>query len=152
MTYSQLDEEVNKLCHWLTQKGFGKGDVMALYMPMTPNIVIAFFAIVKLGGVLLPLFRGMDTSHSTRLNDANARVVFAHTSSIRRGKKQTWALPCVQPLPIHHQSNGSLAIQFCQIIVLCKILASEQRLLAKYSRGRVFPLLLPLRKVILWSC
>jgi acetyl-CoA synthetase len=99
MTYSQLDEEVNKLCHWLTQKGFGKGDVMALYMPMTPNIVIAFFAIVKLGGVLLPLFSGYGPQAiSTRLNDANARVVFAHTSSIRRGKKTDMGTPLCSAL------------------------------------------------------
>ena len=42
----------------LRAAGFGKGDVIGLYMPMSPEVVIALLAIAKIGAVILPLFSG----------------------------------------------------------------------------------------------
>ena len=38
--------------------GLGKGDAVGLFMPMTPEIVVAMLAIIKIGAVFLPLFSG----------------------------------------------------------------------------------------------
>jgi acetyl-CoA synthetase len=57
--------------------GLGKGDVFGLYMPMTPEIVIALLAVVKIGGIVLPLFSGYGASAvASRLNDAGATTLF----------------------------------------------------------------------------
>ena len=42
----------------LRSLGLGKGDAIGLFMPMTPEIVVALLAIAKIGGIILPLFSG----------------------------------------------------------------------------------------------
>ena len=58
LTYSQLDKEVCRCANALRSLGLGRGDVIALYMPMIPELAIAFLAIIKIGGIILPLFSG----------------------------------------------------------------------------------------------
>ena len=58
LTYRDLYRRVNQTASALRAAGLGKGDAIGLYMPMVPEIVIAFLAIAKIGGVILPLFSG----------------------------------------------------------------------------------------------
>jgi acetyl-CoA synthetase len=54
---------------------------------MTPEIVIALLAIVKIGGIVLPLFSGYGVSAIvTRLNDASAKGLFTADGVFRRGQ------------------------------------------------------------------
>ena len=55
--------------------GVGPGDRVALFMPMCPELVAAFFAVVKIGGIVLPLFSGYGVDAvAARLQDAGAAV------------------------------------------------------------------------------
>ena len=56
LTYSELNSEVSRCANALRRLGFGKGDAIGLYMPMIPELAIAFLAIIKIGGIILPLF------------------------------------------------------------------------------------------------
>lgn len=86
-TYEQLNEDVCRCANALRKLGLGKGDAIGLYMPMVPELAIAFLAIAKIGGVILPLFSGYGTSAIvTRLADANAKAVFTSDGSFRRGR------------------------------------------------------------------
>lgn len=86
-TYGELYREVNSCANALKELGVGKGDAVGLYMPMIPEIVIAFLAIAKVGGVILPLFSGYGPAAvATRLNDGNAKVLFTANGMFRRGK------------------------------------------------------------------
>src|SRR5271169_3717231 len=58
MSYRDPLMEVNRMANALKALGFKKGDVIALYMPMKPELIIAFCAIIKIGGIVLPLFSG----------------------------------------------------------------------------------------------
>src|SRR5512143_1373657 len=88
MSYRDLWMEVNRMANALKEQGFRKGDIIALYMPMTPEIVIAFCAIIKIGGILLPLFSGYGPGPiSARLKDINAVGVITCDGTIRKGKK-----------------------------------------------------------------
>lgn len=88
MSYRDLWMEVNRMANALRELGFRKGDVLALYMPMTPEIVIAFCAIIKIGGVVLPLFSGYGADAiSVRINDTGAVGVVTCDGTMRRGKK-----------------------------------------------------------------
>ena len=40
------------------RSALGKGDRVALFMPMCPELITAFFAVIKIGGIVLPLFSG----------------------------------------------------------------------------------------------
>ncbi|MCL4475765.1 MAG: AMP-binding protein [Nitrospirae bacterium] len=88
ISYRDLWMEVNRMANALRKLGFKKGDVIALYMPMTPQVVIAFCAIIKIGGIVLPLFSGYGKDAlSVRINDTTAAGVVTCDGSVRRGKK-----------------------------------------------------------------
>jgi acetyl-CoA synthetase len=56
-------------------------------MPMTPELVIAFFAVIKVGGIVLPLFSGYGVDAvTTRLQDAGVRVLVTADGFYRRGQ------------------------------------------------------------------
>jgi acetyl-CoA synthetase len=58
LTYKELREQTNKMAAALRSLGLGKGDAVGVFMPMVPEIVIAMLAIIKIGGIFLPLFSG----------------------------------------------------------------------------------------------
>jgi len=86
LTYNQLYIEVNRCANLLRLHGLKKGDAIGLFMPMTPEIVVAFLAIVKIGGVVLPLFSGYGASAiASRLDGAGAKALFTVDGFQRRG-------------------------------------------------------------------
>src|SRR6266542_407725 len=85
LTYEDLYKEVNRCANALRSLGLGKGDAIGLFMPMTPEIVVALLAIAKIGGIILPLFSGYGAGAIvSRLADAKA--LFAAAGAFRRGK------------------------------------------------------------------
>jgi acetyl-CoA synthetase len=87
LSYRDLYREVNRMAAALRAHGLVKGDAIGLYMPMTPEIVIALLAIAKIGGIILPLFSGFGPEAiATRLADANAKAIFIADGMTRRGR------------------------------------------------------------------
>ncbi len=87
VTYKELREQVNKMAATLRNLGLGKGDAIGVFMAMVPEIVIAMLAIIKIGGIFLPLFSGFGASAIvSRLNDAEAKALFTADGTYRRGK------------------------------------------------------------------
>lgn len=87
LTYDELSKEVNKAANALRSLGLGKGDAIGIFMPMTPEIVIALLAIAKIGGIILPLFSGYGAGAIiSRMADADAKALFAADGAFRRGK------------------------------------------------------------------
>ncbi|HEY2980689.1 MAG TPA: AMP-binding protein [Anaerolineales bacterium] len=87
LTYKELHQEVSRCANALRSLGLGKGDAIGLFMPMTPEIVIALLAIAKIGGVILPLFSGYGAGAvASRLLDADAKAMFTADGAFRRGK------------------------------------------------------------------
>jgi acetyl-CoA synthetase len=87
-TYAELDAEVCRLAGALRGRGLGRGDVIAIYMPMVPEVAAAFLAIAKIGGIVLPLFSGFGaTAIADRLNDGAAKAVLTIDGTRRRGKE-----------------------------------------------------------------
>jgi acetyl-CoA synthetase len=87
LTYKELYQEVNRCANALRSLGLGKGDPIGLFMPMTPEIVVALLAIAKIGGIILPLFSGYGVGAIvSRLADADAKALFAADGAFRRGR------------------------------------------------------------------
>jgi acetyl-CoA synthetase len=87
VTYKELREETNKIAAALRSLGLGKGDAIGVFMPMVPEIVVAMLAIIKIGGIFLPLFSGFGAAAIvSRLNDAEAKALFTADGTYRRGK------------------------------------------------------------------
>ena len=87
LTYRELFRKVNRCANALRQLGLGKGDPVGLYMPMIPELLVAFLAIIKIGGIILPLFSGFGHSAIvSRLADAEAKALITADGMMRRGK------------------------------------------------------------------
>jgi acetyl-CoA synthetase len=87
VTYAELRSEVNRMAGALRSLGLGKGDAIGVFMPMTPEIVVAMLAIIKIGGLFLPLFSGYGSAALvSRLADAQAKALFTADGCKRKGK------------------------------------------------------------------
>src|SRR3990172_1107184 len=87
LSYKELYGQVNQAANALRSLGLGRGDAIGLFMPMTPEIVVAMLAIAKIGGIILPLFSGYGAGAiASRLADADAKALFAADGAFRRGK------------------------------------------------------------------
>jgi acetyl-CoA synthetase len=87
LTYEELYKQVNKTANALRSLGLGKGDAIGLFMPMVPEIAVALLAIAKIGGIVLPLFSGYGAGAIvSRMQDADAKALFAADGAFRRGR------------------------------------------------------------------
>ena len=87
-TYKELHREIDRLMAGLLEMGVGKGDAVAVYLPMVPEAVIAAYAVAKLGGIWMPIFSGFGApSVAARLQDAEAKVLITADGTWRRGKE-----------------------------------------------------------------
>jgi long-chain acyl-CoA synthetase len=85
LTYGQLDSSASQLAHGLTSLGIGPGDHVALSCPNLPYFPIAYFAILKVGAVVVPLnplLKPREIAYHLRDSDARALVVFEGTPEL----------------------------------------------------------------------
>ncbi|GII01576.1 acetate--CoA ligase [Planobispora takensis] len=86
ITYADLRREVAKAANALTELGVGKGDRVAIYMPMIPELPITMLACARIGAVHSVVFGGFSASAlSGRIQDADAKVVVTADGGYRRG-------------------------------------------------------------------
>jgi acetyl-CoA synthetase len=87
ITYGDLHREVQKAANALKELGIRKGDRVAIYMPMIPELPIAMLACARLGAPHTVVFGGFSAEAlSGRINDAEAKLVITADGSYRRGK------------------------------------------------------------------
>ena len=87
LTYRQLHEEVCRFSNVLKSLDVGIGDVVSIYMPMTPELVIAMLSCVRIGAVHSVIFAGFSAEAiADRNNDANAKIQLTADGLWRRGK------------------------------------------------------------------
>lgn len=87
-TYAELAAEVSRLASALRRLGLGPGDAVGLFLPMVPEVAAAFFAVAKIGGIVVPLFSGFGKQAiAVRLNDCEAKAVITVDGTLRRGKR-----------------------------------------------------------------
>jgi acetyl-CoA synthetase len=88
VTFAELAADVDRVAHGLRERGVGKGDVVAIFMPMVPEAAVAMYATAAVGAVSLPLFSGFaPAAIAARLQDASAKVVFTSDGTLRRGRQ-----------------------------------------------------------------
>lgn len=93
VTYAELADEVARLRGALRAHGLGKGDAVALYVPMTIDAVTAVYAVASIGAMLVPLFSGFAPGAiASRIQDAGAKAVITADGTVRRGRR-TLMLP-----------------------------------------------------------
>ena len=106
LTYGMLQREVNKFANVLKSLGVKKGDRVALYMGMTPELPIAMLGCAKIGAPHSVVFGGFSVdSLRERINDAQAKVLVTADGAWRRGN--------VVPLKVNADEalKGTLTIE-----------------------------------------
>ncbi|ARK29146.1 AMP-binding protein [Halalkalibacter krulwichiae] len=87
-TFSSLATEVNKVAAGLKKLDVKRGDVVALYMPMIPETIMALMAVSKIGAIFTPVFSGYgQEAIATRIAASRAKLVITVDSSQRKGKE-----------------------------------------------------------------
>jgi acetyl-CoA synthetase len=86
LTYFDLHREVSKFANVLKSLGARKGDRVALYMPLVPELAIAMLACARIGAVHSVVFGGFSAeSLRDRINDAQATLLVTADGGYRRG-------------------------------------------------------------------
>lgn len=86
-TYRELYRDANQMAASLLKLGVGQGTVVALYLPMIGEAVVAMLALAKIGAIFLPIFSGYGAdAMRIRLEDAGASCVIAADGFTRRGR------------------------------------------------------------------
>ncbi|MEK6281288.1 MAG: acetate--CoA ligase [Acidobacteriota bacterium] len=88
LTYQQLHSEVCKFANVLKRQGVDKGDRVALYMPLIPELAIAMLACARIGATHSVIFGGFSsTALIDRINDASCKAVVTADGGWRRGNE-----------------------------------------------------------------
>ncbi len=86
-TYSELLQAVCRFANVLKKKGVGKGDRVAVYLPMIPELAITLLACARIGAIHSVVFAGFSAaSLENRIDDCEAKVLVTADAVLRAGK------------------------------------------------------------------
>src|SRR5204863_1894901 len=86
LTYHDLHRDVCQFANVLKSLGVTKGDRVAIYMPLIPELAIAMLACARIGAIHSIVFGGFSAeSLCDRINDAQARLLITADGGYRRG-------------------------------------------------------------------
>ena len=121
LTYQQLHREVQKFANVLKSLGVQKGDRVAIYMGMTPELPIAMLACARIGAPHTVVFGGF-SSHALvdRITDSQAVAVITQDGSYRRGtevklfpavKEALKSCPSVKNVVVYQRTGTAINMQ-----------------------------------------
>jgi acetyl-CoA synthetase len=101
LRYQDLHREVSKFANVLKGLGVRPGDVVAIYMPLVPELVIALLACARIGAPHTVIFGGFSAeSLAGRIQDCKAKVLVTADGGFRRGKV----------VPLKENADGAAAL------------------------------------------
>ncbi len=99
LTYFELHRDVCKFANVLKKLGIKKGDRVAIYLPMIPELVITTLACARIGAIHSVVFGGFSPeSLRDRINDLGAKLLITADGGYRRG----------QIIPLKHDADTAL--------------------------------------------
>ena len=121
-TYQQLLIEVSKFATVLKSLGVAKGDTVAIYMGMTPELPIAMLACARIGAAHSVVFGGFSANALVdRINDAQCKAVITQDGAYRRGAeiplKETVdealpACPSVKTVVVYKRTGSQVKMEW----------------------------------------
>ncbi len=121
LTYLELHGEVQRVANVLKRFGVAKGDRVAIYMGVCPEIVIAVLACARIGAVHNVVFGGFAAQAlADRMNDADCKLLITQDTSYRRGQdvglkkiadEALERCACVKNVLVHQRSGREVAMR-----------------------------------------
>ena len=112
ITYKDLHERVCRLGNAMKDRGIKKGDVVTIYMPMTPEAAVAMLACTRIGAIHSVVFGGFSPDAlAGRIQDCESNCVITSDEGVRGSK----------PVPL--KANTDAAVAQCstvKTVIVCK--------------------------------
>ena len=152
LTYRELAADVNRCANALRSLGLGKGDAIAIHLPMTPQIAVALLAIARIGAVIVPLFSGFGAGAiRARLQDSGVRALFTADGAARRGRivplksvadEALADLPAVEHVIVLEHAGNPIAIKAGRDHLWSELLAGQSAVAALEPTAAEDPLMI----------
>ena len=96
LSYCELDDRVNRACHFLASMGLSQGDVFNLHLPNCPAFLILWFAGARLGAVMMPtnVLSSADEL-AYLLGHSNSKVAFTTSEHLQTLKQMQVEIACL---------------------------------------------------------
>ena len=84
LTYAEVDEVVNRIASALARLEISQGDKVILYIPNTKEFVFSYFAVVRLGAIVVPVNVRLATEEVRYIiQHCEAKMVIAHEATYK---------------------------------------------------------------------
>jgi len=91
MTYAELDIRSNQIARWLCSEGVGLDDLVGIWLPRSPQLVVSMLGALKAGGAYVPFDPAWPTERvAWMLNDARPKVLLTDQSMQARLPRGSW--------------------------------------------------------------
>ncbi len=89
ITYMELYKKVNRFANVLKDLGVKKGDVVSIYLPLIPELIISMLACARIGAIHSVVFSAFsDEALKTRIKDGKSKVLITSDGYYRKGEKE----------------------------------------------------------------
>ncbi len=135
ISYNELHRRVCKMANALISMGIRKGDRVAIYLPMIPELSISVLACARIGAIHSVIFAGFSsTALASRINDATCKLVITADGGFRGNKtidlkrivdKALEECPCVQNVLVTERTKTEVKMHPSRDIYLKDILKNS---------------------------
>jgi len=96
ISYAELDARIERAANGLAARGIGHGDRVALLLPNVPDFIVAYYAVMRCGAVVVPvnvLYKNEEIAYILR--DSEAKVLIVHSQFATYGVPAATSVPSV---------------------------------------------------------